>query len=208
MTIKSYDDMDTFKMDVLKEIGSIGTGNAATALSQMLNLKIHMSLPEVKIMDYNKAIRDLGGAETVVMGVLVQLSGEINGMILYLQDLQFIQSVLKNVVQEEITDYADLKEMESSALLEIGNIIISSYTNAISALTGISIHLSVPVTSINMLGGILSVPMVEYGYQTDKLMTIGGTFTCDGEEVHSNLILLPDIPSLDFLMKKLGVESD
>ena len=208
MAIKSYDDMDGFELDVLKEIGSIGSGNAATALSQMLSMKIRMSLPQVKILDYNKAIRELGGAETIVMGVLVQISGELNGLILYLQDLNFIKKVVKNLIQQDIEDYEDLNDLEMSALLEIGNIMISSYINAISSLTGISINLSVPVTSINMLGAIMSVPMIEYGYETDKLMTIGGTFMCDGDEVYSNLILLLDIKSLDYLLKKLGVESE
>ena len=95
-----------------------------------------------------------------------------------------------------------------SALIEIGNIIISSYINAISTLTGITINLSVPSASVNMLGAILSVPMIEYGYETDKLMTIGGSFICEGEEVYSNLILLPDVHSLNFLMEKLGVAGE
>ncbi len=206
--IEKYEDMDRFAMDVLKEIGSIGTGNAATALSQVLSRKIEMTLPEVKIMGYNRAIKELGGAEPIVAGVLVQLSGELNGIMLYLQKMDFIKVVLKSIIGKEINDYSDLGELEMSALIEIGNIIISSYINAISTLTGITINLSVPSASVNMLGAILSVPMIEYGYQTDKLMTIGGSFICEGEEVYSNLILLPDIHSLNFLMKKLGVANE
>ncbi len=208
MTISNYDDMSRFELDVLKEIGSIGTGNAATALSQMLNRKIEMGLPEVKIMDYNKAISELGGPETVVAGVLVHLSGEVNGIMLYLQRLDFINIVLESLVGKKINDFMYLDEMGISALIEAGNIIISSYVNAISTLTGITINLSVPGISVNMLGGIMNVPMAEYGYETDKLMTIGGTFICDGKEVYSNLILLPDIKSLNYLMKKLGVKSE
>ena len=83
MTIKKYEDMDSFELDVLREIGSIGTGNAATALSSVLSQKIEMSLPEVKIMDYNKAIKEMGGAERIVCGELVAFSGEINGIMLY-----------------------------------------------------------------------------------------------------------------------------
>ena len=102
----------------------------------------------------------------------------------------------------------DLDEIEKSALMEVGNIIISSYVSAISSLTGITINLSVPEVSVNMLGGIMNVPMAEYGYETDTLMTIGGAFSCDGQELYSNLILLPEIESLDFLMTKLGVSCE
>lgn len=203
--IERYEDMNRLAMDALKEIGSIGTGNAATALSQVLSQKIEMTLPEVKIMGYNRAIKELGGAETPVAGVLVKLSGEVNGIMLFLQSMDFIKVILKSSIGKEIEDFSELGELEMSALIEIGNIIISSYINAISTLTGITINLSVPGSSINMLGAILSVPMIEYGYETDKLMTIGGSFICEGEEVYSNLILLPDIASLNFLMQKLGV---
>ena len=206
--IEKYEDMNRLAMDALKEIGSIGTGNAATALSQVLSQKIEMTLPEVKIMGYNRAIKELGGAETPVAGVLVKLSGEVNGIMLFLQSMEFIKVILKSSIGKEIEDFSELGELEMSALIEIGNIIISSYINAISTLTGITINLSVPGSSINMLGAILSVPMIEYGYETDKLMTIGGSFICEGEEVYSNLILLPDIASLNFLMQKLGVAYD
>ena len=82
---------------------------------------------------------------------------------------------------------------------------ISSYISAISKLTGININLSVPVMSVNMLGAIISVPMVELGYQTDKIMTINGKFFVDDKEVYSNLLLMPDVESLNYLLKKLGV---
>ena len=59
MSILKYEDIDSFGLDVLKEIGSIGTGNAATALSKVLSKKIEMTLPQVKILDFNKAIYEL-----------------------------------------------------------------------------------------------------------------------------------------------------
>ena len=99
----------------------------------------------------------------------------------------------------------DLTELEKSALEEIGNIIISSYVNAMSGLTGVSIKLSIPSIAINMLGGILSVPMVEFGYETDKLMMINGKFIVDDKVLDSNLLMMPDIQSLNYLMQKLGV---
>ena len=208
MAISRYEDINSFGIDVLKEIGSIGTGNAATALSKVLSRKIKMTLPEVKILDFNKAIYELGGPETIVVGILVNLHGEINGMMLYLQKLDFINVVLESLLGKKINDFMDLDEIEKSALIEVGNIIISSYVSAISSLTGITINLSVPEVSVNMLGGIMNVPMAEYGYETDKLMTIGGAFSCDGQELYSNLILMPEIESLDFLMKKLGVSCE
>ena len=100
----------------------------------------------------------------------------------------------------------DLTEIQKSALEEIGNIIISSYVNAMSGLTGVTIQLSIPSIAINMLGGILSVPMAEFGYVTDKLMMINGKFIVDKEVLDSHLLMMPDIQSLIYLMRNLGFD--
>ena len=196
--MKKYEDINNLEIDVMREIGSIGTGNAATALSQMMNRKIKMTMPEVQILGFNEAITKLGDPEMIVSGVLVHISGELNGVMLYLQKLE-------QVLTSKIDDFSQLGDLEVSALVEIGNIMISSYVSAISKLTGISINLSVPAMSVNMLGGIMSVPMIEFGHQTDKLMIINGKFIVEDREVYSNLLLMPDIPSLNYLLKKLGV---
>ena len=203
--MKKYEEINSLEIDVMREIGSIGTGNAATALSQMMNRKIKMTMPEVQILGFNEAITKLGDPEMIVSGVLVNISGELNGVMLYLQNLDLINIMLEHVLTSKIDDFSQLGELEISALVEIGNIMISSYVSAISKLTGISINLSVPAMSVNMLGGIMSVPMLAFGHQTDKLMIINGKFVVEDKEVYSNLLLMPDIPSLNYLLKKLGV---
>lgn len=205
MEINSYEEINSYAMDMFKEIGSIGTGNAATALSGTLSDKISMSLPEVNIMGYNQAISFLGGPEKIIAAVLVHMTGEFSGIMLYLLDLNFMNFVFERLNLQKIDNYEDIDEIRSSAISEVSNIIISSYANAISHLSGIAINLSVPAMAINMLGGIMSVPMIEYGYVTDKIMMIGGKFASSEENMTSNLLMLPDIKSLNFLLKKLGV---
>ncbi|MEG0189568.1 MAG: chemotaxis protein CheC [Lachnospiraceae bacterium] len=207
MGIKSYDDMNLIELDVIKEIGSIGTGNAATALSGLLSKEVKMTLPSVSIQGYNDSINTLGNPEEIVAAVLVRMSGEMNGLMLFILKLDFINVVIEELLKEKVDDYSQLSVIEISALEEIGNIVISSYISAMSKLTDVSINLTVPEIAVNMLGGILSVPMVEFGYETDKLMMIEGTFIVDGNELKSNLLMMPDIESLNFLMKQLGVNN-
>lgn len=207
MKIRKYEEMNNLEIDVIREIGSIGTGNAATALSQVLTREIKMTTPDVKILGYNEAIKILGNPEEVVAAVLVKMSGEINGLMLFILKLDFINEIIEHLLSKKVEDYAQLNIMEISALEEIGNIIISSYINALSSLTDVTINLSVPNIAVNMLGGILSVPMVEFGYITDKLMIITGKFLVDKKELNSDLLLLPDIDSLNFLMEKLGIKN-
>ena len=205
MKIRNYDELTTMEIDTLREIGSIGTGNAATALSQMLDCEVRITLPEVRIMGYNEAIEWIGGPEEITAGVLVKLSGQINGIMLSVQPLDFVNLALESILGETVTDYAQLSEMENSVLVEMGNIMISTFINAMSGLAGLDINVTVPAFTVDMQGAILAVPMAEYGGQSDYIMTIGGNFVCDGKEVPCRLLLSPDIRSLNFLLRKLGV---
>lgn len=206
--IKNYDQLSSLEIDTLREIGSIGTGNAATALSQMMNKPVRITLPEVRIMEYNEAIEWIGGPEEVTAGVLVKMSGDIGGIMLSVQKLELVNVVLNAMLGENIDSYENLTELERSAMIEIGNIMISTFINALSGLADVNIKLTVPAFAVDMQGAILTVPMAEYGGMSDYLMAIGGNFVCDGKEVPCHLILSPDLRSLDFLLRKLGVSND
>ena len=208
MTIKNYDQLSSLEIDTLREIGSIGTGNAATALSQMMNKQVRITLPEVRIMEYNEAIEWIGGPEEVTAGVLVKMSGDIGGIMLSVQKLELVNVVLNAMLGENIDSYDNLTELERSAMVEIGNIMISTFINALSGLADVNIKLTVPAFAVDMQGAILTVPMAEYGGMSDYLMAIGGNFVCDGKEVPCHLILSPDLRSLDFLLRKLGVSNE
>ena len=203
--IKTFDELSSLEIDTLREIGSIGTGNAATALSTLLKREVRITLPEVRIMGYNEAIEWIGGPEAVTAGVLVRMSGQMNGIMLSVQQLEFVNLVLESMVGTKISGYEELDDMGRSALVEVGNITISTFINALSGLSDISLELTVPAFAVDMQGAILAVPMAEYGGTSDYLMTIGGNFVCDNKQVHCRLLLSPDIRSLNFLLKKLGV---
>ena len=205
MTIKSYSDLNSLELDTLREIGSIGTGNAATALSSLIGQQVRIEMPEVRIMGYNEAIEWIGGPEEITAGVLVKMSGQVNGIMLSVQQLKFVNLVLESMLGKGVEDYSGLHEMECSALIEVGNIMISTFINALSSLAGIDIELTVPAFTVDMQGAIMAVPMAEYGGQSDYIMTIGGNFVRDGQTVPCRLLLSPGIRSLNFLLRKLGV---
>ena len=203
--MKTFDELNILELDTIREIGSIGTGNAATALSNMLGCEVRIDVPEVRIMEYNEAIDWIGGPEAITAGVLVRINGEVNGIMLAVQQIEFVNMILSRILGKEITYYDELKELESSALVEVGNITISTFINALSSLADITMHLTVPAFAVDMQGAILTVPMAEFGGQSDYIMTIGSNFICDHRVVPYRLLLSPDVRSLNFLLKKLGV---
>ena len=205
MNIKSFDQLNSLELDTLREIGSIGTGNAATALGQLLEREVRITLPEVRIMGYNEAIDWIGGPEAVTAGVLVGMGGQMSGVMLSVQQLEFVNLVLDAMLGVQISDYGELDEMHQSTLIEVGNILISTFLTALSGLSGIAVNLTVPAFAVDMQGAILAVPMAMYGGTSDYLMTIGGNFVCGGKQVPCHLLLSPDVRSLNFLLAKLGV---
>ena len=207
MTIKSYDELNFLELDALKEIGSIGTGNAATSLSSLIGRTVRIQQPEVRIMGYNEAIEWIGGPEPITAGVLVGMSGQLSGIMLSVQQLDFVNLVLESMMDQHIEDYVELDEIGRSALTEVGNIMISTFINALSGLTDLEIELTVPAFTVDMQGAIMTVPMAEYGGQSNYIMTIGGNFICNGKEIPCRLLLSPDIRSLNFLLRRLGVNS-
>ena len=206
MGIKTYEEMNDLELDILKEIGSIGGGNAATALSSMLSAKVNMSLPKVEILDFNEALVNVGDPEEVVAAILVEMSGELSGIMLFILTKEFSDEILFRMLGKTEADFFELDEIDSSVLMEIGNIVISSYITAMASLVNMSVELSVPQLAVNMLGGIMSVPIAMMGQHSDRIMMITGNFMIDEKALNSNMLLLPDVESLNVLMKKLGVE--
>ncbi len=196
------------EIDTIREICSIGTGNAATALSGMIGKEVKITVPDVKIMGYNEAIDWIGGPEEITAGVLVGMQKDMQGVILCVQKLEFISMLTRNVLGYDIKAYEDLTELESSALVEVGNIMISSFVSAICKMVDINVKQSIPAFAVDMQGAILAVPMVQYGIQSDYVLMVGADLICDGETLPSRMVFSPSIQSLNFLLKKLGVIDD
>ena len=206
MSIHQYDDLNSMHFDVLRELGNIGSGNAATALSSMMGRAIDITVPTVKVLDYSEAIEFLGGPEHIVVGMLVRMEGDIEGMILFVLEKEFAGIVLKSFFGKDLADITEMDEFDISALNEIGNIMSGSYVNALSSISGMTINISVPSLTVDMLGAIMSVPAIEFAAVSDKVLFIDETFIIGEDTIQSNMILIPEMDSLAVLLQRLGVD--
>ncbi len=206
MAINKYEEMNEMERDIFKELGSIGGGNAATALSSMLNAKVSMMVPTVEILEFNEAMERLGEPESVVAAVMVEMTGEIQGIMLQIVPQEFSDAVLSRMLGKGSVPLLEMEEIDTSVLTEVGNIVISSYITALSSLCKADIELAVPQFTVNMLGGIMSLPIAMMGQHSDRIMMVTGEFKIDGVALNSGMLLLPDVKSLNILMKKLGVD--
>lgn len=201
----SYDSLNDTHMDVLQEIGNIGAGNAATSLAIMLNQPVQITLPKVNLVGFSDVAHAVGGPEALGYGVLVNLCGDIDGMIMFILDKKFAHMVLNVLMGESYASFDDLDEIALSAIKEVGNILSAAYVNSIAELTGLRIELSVPYVSIDMIGALLSVPIIKFGTIGDKVLFIEESFSSNKEKVLSHMVLFAEIESLNLILGKLGL---
>ena len=146
-------------LDVLKEIGNIGAGNAMTALSQMLNCKVDMKVPQVKLLDFNEVGALMGGEEQVMIGVFLGVEGDITGSMMFLVEQNSAKHLLHKILGDMVQPEG-FSEIEFSAMQEIGNIITGAYLNSLSSLTNLTIIPTPPSLTLDMAGGVPTVPAI------------------------------------------------
>lgn len=190
--------------DVLKELGNIGAGNATTALAQLLQCKVDMKVPQVKLLDFDEVGALMGGEETIMAGIYLCVEGDITGSIMFLLEKEAAGHLVNKLMGGMIPFTGEFGEMETSALKEIGNIITGAYLNSLSTITNLKIFPSVPDLTIDMAGAILSVPAIEFGTLGDKILLIQTQFT-DDCELNGYFILVPDLESYAKILGALGM---
>lgn len=201
----SLDHVNDMYMDVLREIGNIGAGNATTAVAQMLGTKLNMEVPNVQLMEVSK----LGGAicdeEETIVGIFLEVLDDIDGSMMFLMKMDSAHIIVNKLMMRE-TDYNEpFSEMDLSALKEIGNIIASSYLTALATLTHLMIQPSVPYIAVDMAAAILSVPAIQFGQFGDNALVIQTEFG-DEKEMQGYFILMPEQESYGKILKALGIE--
>lgn len=201
----NLDKLTDLEFDVLKEIGNIGAGNATTALSQMMNIKIDMSVPNVALVPITEIAGMIGSEETIVVGILLGMEGDVNGMMMFLFTEKSAHTMVSTLFGMEPDMTVEIGEMEFSALSEIGNIIAGAYLSALSTLTGLTVMPTVPALTIDMAGAILSVPAIEYGKIGDKVLFIE-TNLGEDDSLSGYIVMVPELESYGKILTSLGIQ--
>ncbi|MBQ1336123.1 MAG: chemotaxis protein CheC [Selenomonadaceae bacterium] len=194
------------QLDALREIGNVGAGNSATALSQIINRRIDMNVPKVALVPLD-AVPDLvGGPDTIVVGVFLRVYGKAPGNILFLLPQKSAYYLVDTLMGKNHGDTEKLDLMDESALMEIGNILAGAYLNAFFTFTNISMLPSIPALAMDMAGAILNVVLVQLGQMGDTAMVIETEFLSEDDGINGHFFLVPDPGSLETIITAVGVE--
>jgi chemotaxis protein CheC len=204
--ITSYTELNDTHIDVLKELGNIGAGNAATSLGVLLDEDVGISVPEVRVDELNDVLKTIGSPDDICVAVLVNFMGEASGVLLFLMTIDDAKSITNAMIYEEDDGLPGLSEMKLSGVKELGNILASSYIGSLASMTGMSISLAPPHIAIDMVGAVLAVPVAEYGALDSKIMFVEEIFTTRERRLSSHTIMFTDVGTLNDILKRLGLD--
>ncbi len=199
-------ELTSMKLDILKEIGNIGAGNATTALSVMLNSNLRMEVPVVKFLDFNEIPDMVGGPETIVAAVLTHFTGELQGMTLFILELEEAKNLAGTMLSKTYPeDFKEFDHMDKSALKEVGNILMSSYISSIGTLTNLQLRTEPPAICVDMAGAVLSLPISELGQVSDQALIIDSKFLDNQRPINGFLMFVTDEMSSEHIFESLGI---
>ncbi|SYX82823.1 chemotaxis protein CheC [Paenibacillus alvei] len=200
-----FERLGEFKLDVLKEVGNIGAGNAATALSRLLNRPIDMAVPKVRLLPFEEIADEVGGAEHVVIAIYFRVEGDAPSHLFFMFDTDAAKRLLSHLEALPSDTSQCFNDMELSALSEIGNILAGSYLSSLADFTHMAMSPTVPQLAIDMAGAVLNYGIMQYGEMGDSALLIDTKFLQDCDEVQGTFFLIPDPDSFDKIFAALGV---
>ena len=193
------------QLDALREIGNVGMGHAATALSRLTRKTVYLNVPRVMVLDTTRIPEFLGETERMVAGIHLRMLGNAQGNILMIFPLENATKMLETLIPRETSAGKALTELELSALKEVGNILASAYLNALGELLRMTLVPSVPVMSIDTVGAVVEQTLAEFGEAGGKTLLLETEFFSSDERINSQFFLLPDRSSLEVILTTLGI---
>lgn len=193
------------QLDALREIGNVGMGHAATALSRLTGKTVYVNVPRVMVLDTARIPEFLGETERMVAGIHLRMLGNAQGNILMVFPLENATKMLETLIPRKTAVGEALTELELSALKEVGNILASAYLNSLGELLRMTLVPSVPVMSIDTVGAVIEQTLAEFGEAGGKTLLLETEFFSFDERVNSQFFLLPDRSSLEVILTTLGI---
>ena len=187
------------QLDALRELANIGSGTASTALSGMLGRSVDISVPNARALPFAEAVEAAGPAEQPITGIVLGIVGDMNGTVLLLVPPADADALCRMLGVEPDDEVA------LSALGEIGNIVGTSYINALAGMTGMEIEPTPPSTATDMLGALVASVLASQAHAADTALMLDSNLVVEGEDCAVSFLLVPDQGGVATLLDRLGL---
>lgn len=204
--MNAYENLNEMQLDVMREIGNIGAGNACTALSVLLGTTVDMSCPNVHLYGFDSTTEHLGGEDNIVLGIKIDVTDDLEGMMFHIVSKQFAERIINTFYEKKIEDFKLLDDMDTSVLSEMANITSGAYANSLATLTNMFVNIGAPEHHCGTIKEILNIPYDKFANPGEKILVIDEQFIINDVQLTSNMIMVLESNSLVKLFEKLGVQ--
>lgn len=205
MGFNDLNELDAMHLDVLREIGNIGSGNAATSLSSMLNTPVEIEVPTISLISYDNVSQYLGGKDREVIGLALGLEKDIEGVMLHVVQPKFASRIVNAFYPKDIQTLKDISEMDLSAVKETSNITTAAYVNSMATMTNTFINITPPIEYLDTVENVLKHASDRFDAIGHQVIYIDENLYIGDTEIKSSMILILQIDSLKKLFDKLGI---
>jgi chemotaxis protein CheC len=199
------EDLTELQMDALREVGSIGAGHAATALSQLVDHRIDLEVPQLELLPIGSVPDVFGGPETLVGAVYDRMLGDLGGGLLFVAPRDSSLALVDLMRNRPVGTAKSFGTEEEATITHVASILASSYIASIARLADLNILPARPSFALDMAGAILQVVTAETGMRAENALLLRTRFFNDETTVDAYMFFLPDPDSLDVLLGRLGV---
>ena len=197
-------DVTAAQLEALKEIGNIGSGHAATSLSNLLQTRVNMSVPQVWLVPLGKLTEVLGQLDSPQAAIYLKIAGETSGKAIFLFSLPSAQAVVNILLRQDAETDIFSSELAQSALKEVGNILVGSFIMALTEFSGVKLYSSIPALGIDMIGAMIETVLIEEGKIDDNVLIFDTKMT-GSAEMEGKFLFIPNEGSLEKLTRVFGL---
>jgi chemotaxis protein CheC len=186
------------QLDAMRELGNIGSGTAATALSNMIGMPVDIDVARASMVPITQIVEAAGPPDTQVTAVMLPITGDMDAQVIILMQGRTVETVC------ELLGVPANDEISDSALCEVGNILGASYAGALGQMVGASLEPHPPELVRDALTSILAPALLATGEDEMALM-LESTLTVDDRECSPSFLFMPSASGLTRIFKQLGL---
>ena len=192
--------LSPMEFDALKEIGNISTGNAITSLSILINKNVDMTVPESKFVPISEFSNEVGGPETVVSGIYLELKGGVSGEALFLFPETGALELVDIIMGREFGKKKEMDEMDISAFKEMSNILAGSFLTALSKMLNVKILPSIPHVATDMVQSLIDGVLAKISFYAEEVFFVKTKINVAGHNINGDFVVIFDKPSLELMV--------
>lgn len=196
MADRTYNELE---FSAIQEVANVGTGNAASALAQLVGRTVDIGVPIAELVPLAEAAERIGPLESTVFGVLTPVKGSVQASMLLALPLASAEALCGMLGTD--TD----SEMGHSCLQEIGNILTGAYTTAIAAMTGLALEPEPPLLACDMLGAVVDAVLAFAAEESDSVLFLQTAIVIEGAECSFAFLFVPRDGAIDAILGALGL---